>query len=53
MTCIDGHMTIEDDRGNKVEIKAGESVLLPAMAKKYTLEGKGSLICAVSVPKVN
>ena len=53
MTCTEGQLTIEDDRGNKVEIKAGESVLLPAMTKKYTMDGKGSLISAVSVPKVN
>ncbi len=51
MTCIEGQLSLTDDRDNTIEIKTGESALLPAMAKKYTLEGDGVLIVAVSTPK--
>lgn len=45
-TCIEGELTITDDRSNKVDFRAGQSVLLPAMATSYTLEGKGAAIVA-------
>lgn len=46
LTCIEGELTVADDRENTVSVRAGESVLIPAMATKYTLCGKGSLIAA-------
>lgn len=47
MTCIEGEVTIEDDRDNKVTVKRGESVLVPAMATKVTISGKGKLVDAL------
>lgn len=46
MTCIEGKATVTDDRGNSVEIKKGESALIPAMAKYVTLKGTTTLITA-------
>ena len=46
LTCINGELTITDDRGNKVAIHSGESALVPAMAKEFTLTGKG--VCITS-----
>lgn len=45
-TCIEGEVTITDDRKNSVTIHRGESCLLPAMAKSVTISGKGQLIFA-------
>ncbi|MDE7410534.1 MAG: class I mannose-6-phosphate isomerase [Paramuribaculum sp.] len=48
LTCIDGEMTVTDDRGNSLPIKKGESMLIPAMASKIIISGKGSLIQATN-----
>lgn len=45
-TCIEGKVDITDDRGNTVTVSAGESALIPAMAKNFTLSGKGVLVNA-------
>lgn len=46
MTCIEGSFKMTDDRGNSVTMGRGESVLLPAMLKSVTVEGKGRFIDA-------
>ncbi len=46
LTCIDGELTVTDDRGNSVSLRRGESVLIPAMAKSFTLDGDGEVIDA-------
>ena len=46
ITCIEGDLTITDDRENTVKIRRGESVLIPAISKKITLTGKGKVIDA-------
>lgn len=46
LTCIEGELTITDDRGNKVALHSGESALVPALAKEFTLTGKG--VCITS-----
>lgn len=46
LTCTEGSVTVTDDRGNTVELSKGFSLLIPAMAKYYTLKGKGKLISA-------
>ncbi len=45
-TCIEGSMTVTDDRGNTIDLHAGQSFLLPAMATEATFKGKGVLIDA-------
>ena len=45
-TCIEGEVTITDDRKNSITLHRGESCLIPAMAKSFTIKGKGSLISA-------
>lgn len=50
-TCISGKLVLTDDRDNSIELKTGESALLPAIAKKYTLDGTGSVIVSISSPK--
>lgn len=45
-TCIEGNLTVTDDRDNTVELRQGESLLIPAMAKQITINGKGTLIIA-------
>lgn len=44
LTCISGEATVSDDRGNSVAVRCGESVLVPAMATEYTIEGKASFV---------
>lgn len=46
LTCTEGSVTVTDDRGNSVELNKGFSLLIPAMAKYYTLKGKGKIISA-------
>lgn len=46
-TCIDGELTVTDDRGNSVSMRKGESVLVPAVATSIVLEGKGEFIQAI------
>lgn len=46
-TCIEGELTITDDRGNEVTMRKGESVLIPAMATSITVVGKGVIIDAM------
>lgn len=48
LTCIDGNLTITDDRGNAVEIHSGESALVPAMATEFTLNGNGTVITSTN-----
>lgn len=47
-TCIEGNLTVTDDRGNSVDFRAGETVLVPAMATSITVTGKGSIIDAIN-----
>ena len=46
-TCIEGSLTVTDDRGNRVEVRKGESVLVPAMATEIVLEGNATLVDAI------
>ena len=46
LTCIEGNLTVVDDRGNTLEFHKGETVLIPAMAKEFTLTGTGVIIDA-------
>lgn len=46
LTCIEGNLTVVDDRGNSLEFHKGETVLLPAMAKEFALTGTGVIIDA-------
>lgn len=46
-TCIDGEMTVTDDRGNSVSLRRGESVLIPAIATQIKVEGHGIIIDAM------
>ncbi len=45
-TCIDGELTVKDDRDNEISLRKGESILIPAMAKSITVTGKGVIIFA-------
>lgn len=45
-TCIDGEVEITDDKKNSITLHRGESCLIPAATKSYTITGKGSLIAA-------
>lgn len=47
-TCIEGELEITDDRGNTVTMHRGESVLIPAMARKVIVKGKGAFIDALN-----
>lgn len=46
ITCIEGDLTAADDKGNTVQFHKGESVLIPASAKTFTITGKGKFIKA-------
>lgn len=46
-TCIDGNLTVTDDRGNSIELHKGESCLIPAMATEIKVSGKGTVIDAM------
>ncbi len=48
LTCIDGSLTVVDDRNNTIALRAGESALIPAMAKEFTLSGKGVLVVSTN-----
>ena len=48
LTCIDGELKVTDDRGNSIDLRKGESCLIPAMAKTFTLDGKGVVIAATN-----
>ena len=41
--CMEGACTITDDKGNKTEVKQGESILYPANTQNITIEPKGSV----------
>ncbi len=45
-TCIEGLLTVTDDRGNSVSLGKGESMLIPAMASNVIFEGNGVVIGA-------
>ncbi|MCM1439401.1 MAG: class I mannose-6-phosphate isomerase [Roseburia sp.] len=45
-TCIEGELKVSDDRGNSLEFRAGESMLVPAQASKIIVEGNGVIIDA-------
>jgi len=47
-TCIDGDLTVTDDRNNSVTLQRGESLLIPAMATKISVTGKGVIIDALN-----
>lgn len=42
-TCVDGNGIIKSDEGN-LEVKFGDSILIPASLGKYTLEGNFTLL---------
>lgn len=46
MTCIDGHLTVTDEQGNTIELHRGESALIPAMNRRYSVDGKGRYVAA-------
>lgn len=47
LTCIEGDLTLyTDNKENAVVLRKGESVLVPAMASEFTLDGKGVIIDA-------
>lgn len=48
LTCIEGNLTITDDRGNTVSLHIGESALVPAMAKEFSLSGNGTVITSTN-----
>ena len=48
LTCTDGNCTITDDRGNTIELRRGQSALVPAMASSITLEGNATLVSGVN-----
>lgn len=48
LTCIDGELTVTDDRNNVVPMRKGESVLVPAMATEFTLHGNGTVITSTN-----
>lgn len=48
LTCIDGELTVTDDRNNVVPMRKGESVLVPAMATEFTLQGNGTVITSTN-----
>ena len=45
-TCIEGDLTITDANKNSITLHRGESCLIPASTKSYTISGKGTLISA-------
>lgn len=47
-TCIEGEFLVSDDRGNEAMLRKGESMLIPAMASKVTITGKGVIIDAMN-----
>lgn len=48
LTCIGGNLTITDDRGNTVPLHTGESALVPAMVKEFSLSGNGTVITSTN-----
>lgn len=46
LTCIEGEITVTDDRDNTIIIRKGESCLIPAMAKMVKMTGAGVAINA-------
>lgn len=48
ITCIEGSFTISDATGNELEFHQGESVLVPACLKEFTLTGTGKVIDAIN-----
>ncbi len=48
MTCVEGELTITDATGNTVSFHRGESVLVPASLKEYTISGKGKIVEAIN-----
>lgn len=48
LTCIDGELTVTDDRNNVVPMRKGESVLVPAMATEFSLQGNGTVITSTN-----
>ena len=50
-TCIEGSFKVTDDRGHSLELKRGQTILVPAMASSLTYEGTGSVVNAFIVTK--
>ena len=46
LTCIEGELTVSDDRGNSVDLSKGESLLVPACDKEFVISGCGRIIDA-------
>lgn len=47
-TCIDGLCTVSDEHGNTIELRKGESCLIPACTKQVTIKGQAILIDAMN-----
>jgi mannose-6-phosphate isomerase len=41
--CVEGQGTLTDDCGNTVTVRQGETVLLPATTKTFTLTPEGGM----------
>ena len=41
--CVEGQGSLTDDQGNTVTVRQGETVLLPACTKAFTLQPEGSM----------
>ena len=41
--CVEGQGSLTDDKGNTVAVRQGETVLLPACTKNFTLTPEGSM----------
>ena len=41
--CVEGQGTLTDNEGNAVTLRQGETVLLPACTKSFTLNPEGKM----------
>jgi mannose-6-phosphate isomerase len=41
--CMEGNGKLSDNEGNTVTLRQGETVLLPASTKSFTLEPEGGM----------
>ena len=41
--CVEGQGQLSDDQGNTVSLRQGETVLVPACTKAFTLTPEGSM----------
>ena len=48
LTCIEGELTVSDAGGHAASLRRGESLLVPACCREFTIAGRGRLIDAIS-----